>query len=87
MTAPVRPHLPESTEASREAHREQRAAAYPPDDARLAELRDALAARLREAGVALPAAEFDPLVLDMARFALRWTSAETDTRDVDRGRG
>ena len=77
-----------STPESRAAHEAQRAADYPVADERLAPLRASIAGRLREAGVALPPGEFEALVLDMARFALRWSEDEVAARqEAERGAG
>jgi hypothetical protein len=69
-----------STPESRAAHEAQRAAEYPATDERLAPLRASLARRLLQAGVNLPAEAFHALVLDMARFALRWSREEVRAR-------
>jgi hypothetical protein len=66
---------------AREAHASQRAEEYPLPDSRLDELRAPIAERLRRSGVNLPPEEFDALVLDMARFALRWSNAEVGARE------
>lgn len=76
-----------STPESRAEQEAQRAKDYPISDERLAPLRAALAERLRAAGVEIPAADFDALVLDMARFALRWSSEEEDRRVDERRQG
>ena len=73
-----------STPESRAAREAQRAKDYPLSDERLAPLRATLTERLRAAGVELPSPEFDALVLDMARFALRWSAEEEDRREEDR---
>lgn len=74
-----------STPGSRAAHEAQRAEDYPLPDERLEPLRRALRERLVRAGVSLPPpAEFEALVLDMARFALRWSREEVGARDTDR---
>jgi hypothetical protein len=73
-------NLEPSTPESRASHEAQRAGDYPLPDERLEPLRASLAGRLREAGVALPPEEFDALVLDMARFALKWSRGEVQAR-------
>ena len=74
-----------STPESRAAHEAQRAEDYPLSDERLEPLRRALRERLVQAGVSVPPpAEFEALVLDMARFALRWSWEEIGARDADR---
>lgn len=74
-----------STPESRAAHETRRAEDYPLPDERLEPLRRALRDRLVAAGVSLPPpAEFEALVLDMARFALRWSWEEVGTREADR---
>lgn len=79
--------LPMSTAESRAEHEAQRAKDYPLSDERLAPLRAVLAGRLRTAGVKVPDAEFDALVLDMARFALRWSAEEEEHRVDERRQG
>jgi hypothetical protein len=77
-----------STPESRAAHEAQRAADYPVTDERLAPLRATIAGRLREAGVALAPGELETLVLDMARFALRWSRDEVAAcQDAEPGAG
>jgi hypothetical protein len=76
-----------STPERRAAHREQRAADYPLPDARLTPLRESLAQRLSASDITLPPAEFDALVLDMARFALRWSETEMGRRDDEAASG
>jgi hypothetical protein len=71
---------------AREAHASQRAEDYPLPDSRLDALRAPIAERLRRSGVNLPAEEFEALVLDMARFALRWSNDEVGARDKAEGR-
>ena len=74
-----------STPESRAAHEAQRAEDYPLSDERLEPLRRALRERLVRAGVSLPpSVEFEALVLDMARFALRWSRDEVRVREADR---
>ena len=74
-----------STPESRAAHQAQRARDYPLPDERLQPLRASIAGRLREAGITLPPEEFEALVLDMARFALRWSTAEMQARAEAKG--
>ena len=69
-----------STPESRAGHEAQRASDYPLPDERLDVLRQSLGDRLRRSGVTLPPEEFDALVLDMARFALRWSRGEIEAR-------
>ena len=76
-----------STPESRAAREAQRAKDYPLSDERLAPLRATLTERLRAAGVELPSPEFDALVLDMARFALRWSAEEEGHRVDERRQG
>ena len=61
--------------------------AYPATDSRLAPICTDLARRLRPAlaaaGVVYPAPEFDALVLEMARVALRWSTEEVRRREGD----
>jgi hypothetical protein len=66
---------------AREAHASQRAEEYPLPDDRLEKLRGPIAERLRRSGIDLPADEFEALVLDMARFALRWSNTEVGARE------
>ena len=74
-----------STSESRSAHEAQRAEDYPLPDERLEPLRRALRERLARAGIGIPPpAEFEALVLDMARFALRWSREEVGVREADR---
>jgi len=66
---------------AREAHASQRAEEYPLPDPRLDMLRGPIAERLRKSGIDIPADEFEALVLDMARFALRWSNTEVGARE------
>jgi hypothetical protein len=71
-----------STPESRAGREAQRARDYPVTDERLDPLRESIAQRLRRSGVTLPPAEFEALVLDMARFALRWSQDEVQAREA-----
>ena len=78
-------NLKPSTPESRATHEARRARDYPLPDERLETLRESIAARLRTADVELPREEFEALVLDMARFALRWSRDEVQVRkDTER---